>query len=50
VTTYPYAYRKLRPAYLAQHPDCHYCGKKATTIDHVLPVSIHGIDPLDVTN
>jgi 5-methylcytosine-specific restriction endonuclease McrA len=28
---------------------CHYCGKKASAVDHVVPVS-HGGDPLDPAN
>ena len=44
----PYAkYRKLRRLVLARDPQCVYCGAKATTADHVQPLSQGGESKLD---
>lgn len=30
-------WRKTKSGYLANHPLCAICGKKATTVDHIIP-------------
>lgn len=31
------AWRKLRAAYLRDHPDCAHCGRPAEEVDHIIP-------------
>lgn len=30
-------WRKVRAAYIAEHPECEYCGDEATQVHHLLP-------------
>lgn len=45
---YGVAWRKIRAAYLAEHPACALCGRPATDVDHVVPKRFGGSD--DDTN
>lgn len=39
---YDHAYRKRRAVLLRGNPPCFYCGRPATTADHVVPTSKGG--------
>jgi len=41
---YGYVWRKIRDAYLRQHPECEQCGAKATDVDHRIPRRKGGSD------
>jgi len=45
-----YSYRRLRAAFLAQHPWCAWCGSApASTVDHLIPIDAGG-DRNDVSS
>ena len=41
---YGYAWRKIRDAYLRDHPDCEVCGDVATDVDHIVSRRRGGTD------
>lgn len=39
-------YRRLRAQVLQTHPACAYCGRVATEVDHIIPVSAGGTNTI----
>jgi 5-methylcytosine-specific restriction endonuclease McrA len=37
-----HTWQKLRPRLLAGNPRCHWCGNRATTLDHLKPRALGG--------
>ena len=47
---YDGAWRALRAQILADQPQCHYCPAPATTVDHLIPLSVDPSLRLDPRN
>jgi 5-methylcytosine-specific restriction enzyme A len=44
---YDATYQRLRAIVLADDPPCYRCGAPASTVDHILPLSLGGTNTLD---